>query len=246
MQNSNYPSIQNFPWQASIEAIKDSQKFISYDDFYQHLLNNLPINSSETRKKYASVIQRRFFKNRSLDDTVSIVWGYYHDDRILTDIMRVFSLEAEPVVAEFVLHHILTKTPGNSLDQQEIKDFIIETYQNFKIDSYKRLQKICIDLGFLGRYNKALVIESIPQPNNAFLILLHDRLAPTPRIVRLSEVLEANWWKYLGIRKTDEIREILRNSEIAGLVARFTKVDELEQITTRYNRTEYIKQAMRL
>ena len=246
MQISNYPTIQSFPWQVSIDAVKDSQRFNSYDDYYQHLLHNLPINSPVTRVKYTNVIQRRFFPDHSLNDTIPIVWKHYQDERILTDLMRLYSLEAEPAVAKFVFEHILSKPPGSSLDKQEIKDFIIETYQEFKVDSYNRLQKICLELGFLGRYDGILVIENVSLPNNAFLILLHDRLAHTPRIVRLTEILEAKWWQYLGLRKVDEIREILHKAEMASLVARFTRVDELEQITTRYKRTEYIRQAMRL
>ncbi len=241
-----YPTIQSFPWQASVEAIKDSQGFNTYDDFYDHLLNNLPINSPETRKKYSNVIQRRFFPNRTLEDLAPIVWKRYQDERIMMDIMRVIALEAEPAVAEFVVAHILSKNPGSILDQHSIREFIIDIYGEFKPDSYKRLPKICIDLGFLGRYNKSLVVESIPEPDNAFLIVFHERLAPTPRIVRLNEVFEAEWWQYLGIRRTDEIREILHRAELEGLIARSIKVDELEQVTTRYSSDEYLRQALRL
>lgn len=101
-------------------------------------------------------------------------------------------------------------------------------------------------LGFLGRYNGELIVEQIPLPVNALLILLHDRLAPTPRIVRLNEMLEADWWRYLGIKQADNVRYVLRQAEAAGLISRYAAVDELEQVTTRFTRDDYIAQARRL
>jgi hypothetical protein len=101
-------------------------------------------------------------------------------------------------------------------------------------------------LGFVGRYGKDLVIEQIPTPADALLILLHDRLAPTPRIVRVSEILEEKWWRYLGLREAEVVRRVLRQAEAAGLLAQYAIMDELEQVTTRYSRDEYIGKARRL
>jgi len=69
-------------------------------------------------------------------------------------------------------------------------------------------------LGFLGRYNSELVVDEIPSPSDALLILLHDRLAPAPRIVRLSEILDTNWWRFLGLKERDAVRQILRDAEV--------------------------------
>jgi hypothetical protein len=246
MQRNSYPSIQNFPWKASIQAIIKSNDYKKYNDFYQYLLNDLPINSPETRKKYANVIQRRYFPNRSLNDLAASVWKVYQDERILKDIMRLNTLEAERAAADFVVNIVLPKQPGSKFNKDIIREFIVEAYSEIKKDTHNRLQKICIDLGFLGRYNKSLVVEKIPQPNNAFLIVFHNRLAETPRIVRLSEILQYEWWQYLGLRNVDEIRDIFLQAEVAGLIARFSRVDELEQITTRFSFDDYIEQALRL
>ena len=116
----------------------------------------------------------------------------------------------------------------------------------FKENSYKRLLLTVRHLGFLGRYDGELVVEQIPLPADALLILLHDRLAPTPRIVRLNEILETDWWRFLGIKQPDDVRHVLRQAEAAGLISRYVAVDELEQVTTRFTRDEYITQAKRL
>jgi hypothetical protein len=140
----------------------------------------------------------------------------------------------------------LPRTPGSQFDLQAIKDYIIDSYGLLQQDSFRRLSSALKDMGFLGRYDRNLYIQPIQLPTNSFLILLHDRLAPAPRIVRLSEILENNWWRYLGLRDELQVRDILRQAESVGLIARYSKVDELEQVTTRYTRDEYLQKALRL
>jgi hypothetical protein len=246
MTSSTYPTLQDFIWADSITLIKATTGFQHYDRFYAYMLDNLPQNSPETRSRYAGLIQRRYFPERSLAGLIPTVWRSYQDEKILTDVMRLTALEGEPVVAQFVLKHILPQPPGTILNLELAKAFIKEIYGEFKLNSYKRLLQSCRDLGWLGRYNGDLLIERIAPPANAFLILLHARLAPTPRIVRFGEIMEANWRLLLGLPDIDTLRHTLRRAEIAGLLARFARVDELEQITTRYSREEYLGQAMRL
>ncbi len=246
MAAAQYPTLQDFFWTASIVAVKASEGFQTFEEFQRYTIDNLPQNSPETRRRYAELVQRRYFPERSMSGLVPTVWRSYHDERLLTEVMLVTALEGEPAIAHFVLTHVLPKAPGTTLDPELVKTFIKETYGEFKEKSYQRLLQTCRDLGFLGRYNGDHLVEQINPSTDALLILLHDRLAPTPRIVRLSELLQTTWWRLLGLREADEVRRLLRQAEMAGLLSRFTKVDELEQITTRYGRDEYFGRALRL
>lgn len=243
---AQYPTLQDFFWTASLVAVKASEGFQRFEEFQNYTFDNLPQNSPETRRRYTELIQRRYFPERSMTGLVPTVWRSYHDEQLLSEVMRVTALEGEPTIAHFVLTHILPKAPGSTVDPEQVRTFIKETYGEFKEKSYQRLLQTCRDLGFLGRYNGDHLIEQLNPSANALLILLHDRLASTPRIVRLSELLQTNWWRLLGLREADEVRRLLRQAEMAGLLSRFTKVDELEQITTRYSRDEYFSRAVRL
>jgi hypothetical protein len=239
-------TLQDFPLSASIEAVKASVDLRTYDDFYRYLLDHLPQNSPETRRRYANLIGKRYFPRLSLDTLLPQVWRAYRDEAILVDLMRVLALEAEPVIARFVLEKVWPLSIGQVLDPQVSRAFIEETYGRFVTKSHKRLLLTVRRLGFLGRYNGELVVEQIPTPADALLILLHDRLAPTPRIVRLSEILERDWWRLVGFKAPDAVRRVLRDAEMAGLIARYAKVDQLEQVTTRLSRDEYVAKAKRL
>lgn len=239
-------TLQDFPLQASIQAVKASVGFESYDDFHRHLIDNLPQNSPETRRRHASLIGKRYFAGRSLDTLLARVWRAYQDEQILVDLMRVTALEAEPVIARFVLQEVSPLPTGQVLSKQASRAFVQDAYGKFIRKSHQRLLLTVRRLGFLGLYSGQLVVEHIPPPDDAFLVLFHHRLAPTPRIVRVREILDADWWRLLGGKTPDAVRQVLHNAEAAGLLSRYVKVDELEQVTTWISGDEYITQARRL
>jgi hypothetical protein len=240
-------TLQSFPLEAGIQAIKDSVNFTDFEAFYSHLLENLPQNSPGTRKRYASLVVRWLFPDRKLGGILPRAWQTYRDDRLLLELARVTVLEVEPVIARFVTEVVQSMSVGEDFDQAQARDFITSIFGAFKQDSYKRLLFSTKHLGFLERMSSNdWIVAAVPLPADALLILLHARLAPTPRIVRLSDVLAEPFWRYLGLRQPDEVRAILHDAHAAGLLARYSTVDQLEQVTTRYTLDEYLGRALRL
>lgn len=240
-------TLQSFPLEAGIQAIKDSVSFTDFEAFYNHLLENLPQNSPETRKRYASLVVRWLFPDRKLGGILPRAWQIYRDDQLLLELARVTVLEVEPVIARFVTEVIQSMPVGENFDPAQARDFITGLYGAFKKDSYDRLLVSARQLGFLERLNnKSWGIAAMPRPADGLLILLHARLAPTPSIVRVSDLLAASFWRYLGFGQPDEVRAILHAAYAAGLLARYSTVDQLEQVTTRYTLEEYLSRALRL
>lgn len=239
-------TLQDFPYAAGIQAIKDSLNFTDFGAFYQHLLASLPHNSPETRRRYASLVTRWFFPDHQLRSLLPRVWQAYQDDQLLHELTRVTTLEMEPVIARFLTDVILSISPGQPFQAAMARDYVVATYGVYKKNSYKRLLNTVRLLGFLGRYDGQWVVAAIPRPANALLIMLHARLAPTPRIVRLADLLTAPFWHFLGFRQPDEVRAVLRDAQAAGLIARYSIVDQLEQITTQHTLDAYLDNAFRL
>jgi hypothetical protein len=239
-------TLQDFPYAAGLQAIKESLDFTDFNAFYRHLVESLPQNSPQTRRRYASLVVRWFFPDRQLDSLLPRVWRAYRDDRLLHELTRVTTLEMEPVIARFVADVILPLYPGQTFQTTMARDYVVATYGVYKKNSFKRLLNTISHLGFLGRYDGQWVVTAIPRPADALLILLHARLAPTPRIVRLADLLAAPFWRYLGFRQADEVRAVLHDAQTAGLIARYSVVDQLEQITTRYTLEDYLRGALRL
>lgn len=239
-------TLQSFPYAAGLQAIKESVTFADFDTFYTHIVNSLPQNSPETRRRYASLIIRWFFPDRQLRSLLPRVWQAYRDHQLLQELTRVTTLEMEPVIARFVTDVVLSLSPGQLFHATLARDYVVSTYGAYKRDSYDRLLNTVHHLSFLVRYDKQWVIASIPRPADALLILLHARLAPTPRIVRLADFLATPFWQFLGFRQEDEVRAVLRDAEAASLITRYSVVDQLEQITTRHTLETYLEGALRL
>lgn len=244
---SDKPStLQDFPYEAGIQAIKDSLDFRDFDDFYQYVLHSLPQNSPETRRRYASLLTRWFFPERKLGGLLPRTWAVYRDDALLQELVRVTTLETEPVIASFVTDIVFATPPGQVFDLGLVRNYTVATYGTYKENSFKRLRLTALHLGFLTRHDGDLLVPWMPTPANGLLILLHARFAPTPRIVRISDLLAAPLWRYLGYRSAEDVRATLRAAEAAGLIARYSIVDELEQITTRYSFDDFLSNALRL
>jgi len=239
-------TLQDFPWEESIQAVKDSLRFDSYPVFMEHVFDTLPQNSPQTRRRYTNLIGRWFFPDRQLPSLPSQVWAAYTDEKILRDVMRVYVLSQEPVVATFIERFILPTPPGTELPAHVFRTFIEEIYGELKENSRKRLTRTLRELGFIARVGQTWFSHAIPRPATAFLILLHARFAPTPRIVSLAQILADPLWWQIGYHAPDEVRETLHGAAAAGLIARFVTVDQLEQITTRYTSDEWLARRLRL
>jgi hypothetical protein len=239
-------SIQSIAWETGLEAVKASVGFPDFDAFRTHLNNNLRQNSDEVRKRYSSLILNRLFPEKSLDGINPKIWFKYQDEKILEDIARLTTLEAEPVIAKFVLEQILVLPPGTIIENFVIQDYISSVFGVFKKDSYNRLRSAIIHMGFASAVSKGIMVQPISLPDNAFLLALHARLAPSPRIVRLSDILSATFWKLMGIREEGSVRSILQDANAKGFIAKYAIVDQLEQITTRYSFEEYLSKTFRL
>jgi len=239
-------TIQGIAWKPGLQAIKDSVTFSSFETFRGHLQHDARQNSEETRKKYASLIILRLFPERSIDGINPRAWRMYRDEKILEDLARVTTLESEPVISKFVLEQVIVIPTGSEIDNATVMDFISSEFGSYKQDSFNRIRQAMRHMGFVLQTRDKLTVQPISRPDNAFLILLHARLAPKPCIVRVSDILSANFWKFLGIREEATVRSILHEAEARGLIAKYVVVDQLEQITTRYSYEEYMANAFRL
>jgi hypothetical protein len=243
---SAFSTLQDFPWEESIRAVKDSLDFDSYPGFIEHVFDTLPQNSPETRRRYTNLIGRWFFPDTQLPSLAGRVWAAHKDEQILRDVMRACVLAREPAIAAFVEQFILPAPPGTELPPETFRTYVEATYGEFKRNSRERLTRTLRELGFVTRSGQTWFAQALPRPATAFLILLHDRFAPTPRIVSLAQILGDPLWWQVGYHTPDEVRETLRDAAAAGLIARFVTVDQLEQITTRYTLEEWLAGRLRL
>lgn len=231
-------------WKESIFGIKSSIRFSSFENFKKSLVENLPQNSANTRKRYTSYILTRFFPNQSLEQLSTMVWRSYHDENILEDIMRFEFLKRERLVGFFVERKLSAFAPGNLIPKEVFLDYLIEIYGEAKPKVVSRLTEILRSLGYLG-YNKGkYFIPSVIPNKTSFLIILHYLFAKTIQTVALKDIEENPFWKYLRIPNLQIIRQILKEASANNLISKYIIADQLEQITTKYSLKEFIERKL--
>jgi hypothetical protein len=238
--------IQELPWTQSLQAIKESAGFADFAAFREHLEQRLPFNSAYTRERYAQTILKYLFPGGSLDTLTRRAWATYHDDVILEDLARYQLMGGEPTLARFVLTRLAPLPPGSVIGHDLLEDFIHDIDPKARSKMVNRLGVVLRRIGLIVREHQQDVVAQLKPARTSFLILIHHLLAPTPRIVTVSEIVGAPFWRYLGYREEETIRRILHEASAQGLIARYATVDQLEQITTRYTLDQWFTQALRL
>jgi hypothetical protein len=241
------PIFQRLLWHESIWAVKESLRFTNFQNFRNHLEENLPQNSQYVRKRYTRSILYWFFPDRSLETLPALVWKAYHDDRILNDIMRYLYLVTEKIVAEFLLEYILPLTPGTVLPDSYFEDYLKKKYGVVKKDPKRCLRFALRDLGFIQKNTgQSAIVQSFSLPKTAMLILIHYLFAQRPQSVSLKNILAHNFWRLLGIRETEDAKKILKEAYSKGLISKYIIADQLEQVTTKFTLKEFFDKKMKL
>jgi len=237
---------QRLLWEESLQAIRDSVRFNNFLSFHIHLKESLPQNSSYVRKRYSTSIIHWFFPDHSLDVLPAKVWRSYHNDFLLQDIMRYCYLVQEPVVAEFVTDYLLPLAPGTPVGSGYFENFLKDKYGEVKKDPLNYLRAAVRDLGFIRRNKKDAVVQDIPLPKTALLVLVHYIFSPFPQTVSLKAIISHRFWKFLGIKEAEDIRKILKEANAKGAITKYIIADQLEQITTKYPLDELLQRRIKL
>jgi hypothetical protein len=229
-----------------MQAIKLAGEFSDFKAFEQALEKSLRFNSACVRTKRARDMIRWFFPSHSLDNLLTKVWTFYRNESLLEEVMRYQFLTSQPLLSKFILNCILPLEPGTCLDTPCFKDFLLRENGIVRRDVLNNLRWACRDIGFLCQERNKLVISQIPIPKTSLLLLTHHFLGQSAQTISIKDVLSNPYWRFLGIRSPEVVRQIFREADSEGIIAKYVIADQLEQITTRYSFDEFIQRRLGL
>jgi len=232
--------LDDFIWEDALNAVKESTKFSSFDQFYEYLRGSLPQNSEESRRRAAANLVRWYFPLHTMDNLLTDVWKYYGDEDLVKNLMRYLYLSNTPLVGEFITSYVLPLEAASQLKLQTVDDYVLSKRGTMSVKLRARLITTVGRLGFIHRQKGNLTVIALPLGGTAFLILIHSIFAPEQRVVSLDEILTNPFWKYLGMRREDDVRNLLRMALRKGLIAKYVIADQLEQVNTRYTLKEIL------
>ncbi len=202
--------------------------------------------SWETRDRYALYFLKWFMPNVSLDDPVPVCWRAFRDPTALEHVMRWQFITSNPLIAEFVdgpLSHI---EPGEQVNSA-VDSFLAERLDSVQEKSRTRLRAALTKTGLLMAEQRQNYYRVIPEVSpRAVAILVAHLFAPQPQAVSTDVLLADSWWKRLGIVSETALRAKLRETADAGLFARVSRMDTLDQLTTRYSWRQFSAGAVKV
>lgn len=229
-------------------AVKLAREAKSQEELLNILVNRLGQNSMETRRRYSQSIIKWFFPD-GMAGLLPAVWQAYEDEAITFDLLRWSYLNQEPIMGKCVAEALFPCETGLVMPATYFDKFLLDYLGEAPPQKTReRLKGNLKKLGFLERAKgKPDRLLPVVMQKTSFLILLHHLFAAKKvRTVELRNLLANPFWKYLGLKSEDSLRDLLRAADAAGVVGKYVVADQLEQVTTCITLDEFLERRARL
>ncbi len=229
-------------------AVKLSVDCQTLEQLQEALLKNLGQNSVETRRRYMQSIVGWFFPD-GINGLLRRVWIAYQDDAMLIDLLRWSFLQQEPVMGASVAVALYPLENGITIPATYFDKFLNDLLgEAAPENTRKRVKTNLKKLGFLERAKgKPDRLTPVVPQKTSFLILLHHLFAAKAvRTVELRHLFVNPFWKFLGYKSEDAVRNVLREVDAAGAVGKYIVADQLEQVTTCFTLDELLERKVRI
>jgi hypothetical protein len=241
-------TISDLHFPEAIFAVKEATACQDLKDLQTRLVSSLGQNSQETRVRYARFVIRWFFAD-GLDGIARRTWVAYQDEKILIDILRYLYLVHEPVVGACVSECLFPVELGMRVPASLFDRFLSTHYGGAQTKkTTQRVKSNLMRLGVLERSpGEDYKLVALNPTKTSLLLLTHHIFASTePRTIELRTLLADPFWKYLGLKREDEVRSIFREADALGCIGKYVVADQLEQVTTNLTLESFLSGKVRL
>ncbi len=245
-ERGNPCTIQDLYLEECLLGVTLAETSTSVESLRERLEYELPQGSPETRRLYAMRICKWLYPNGCLDSAPLAAWRAYHDEQILLDHFRVRYLEAVPILGKFVCGPLAAVEDGASFTVDSVRAFVVAQCGQAVPKTVRRISTNLNKLGFLRRLGSGLVKTAVNYDPTSVVLELHRVFAPRPTTVAFAELVSHPFWRYVGVPEAGALERILYAAVGHGLLAKFVKSDELNQITTGLSYGELLAKQMRL
>jgi hypothetical protein len=241
-------TISDLHFPSAILAVKESTACRDLQELKTCLVSRLGQNSQETRVRYARFLLRWFFAD-GLDGIARKSWVAYHDEKILTDILRYLYLFNEPVMGACVADCLFPIEAGMRVPPSVFDRFLASHYGDVPTKkTTQRLKSNLMRLGVLERRpGEDDELVALNPDKTSLLLLTHHLFASAePRTIELNNLLANPFWRYLGFKREDEVRALFREADAGGCIGKYVVADQLDQVTTCMTLDVFLSKKVRL
>lgn len=241
-------TISDLHFPEAILAVKESATCGDLKELQARMMSLLGQNSQETRLRYARFVIRKFFAD-GLDGIACKTWVTYQDEKLLADVLRYLYLKHEPVMGACMADCLYPVELGMRVPASRFDRFLASHYGGVQTKkTTQRLKSNLMRLGVIercsGEDDKLVALN--PAKTSLLLLTHHIFASAEPRTIELRNLLANPFWKYLGFKREDEVRAILREADAVGCLGKYVVADQLEQVTTCLTLDAFLSKKVRL
>lgn len=240
-------TLQDYLPQESILAVNIALESATMDDLRQRLETALPQNSAVTRRRYVESITRWFFRD-GVCGFAATVWARFRSEDLQVSLHRYLYLTAEPIMASCVASILARLSEGLLVPADYLATTSAKLLRHeLNPQTRKRLLANLRRLGFLERTSAGDRVVAPPSKKAALLLALHHEFkVEAPRTIEFTALAANPFWRFVGLRSEDALRDFLKEAEHAGFLGKYVVADRLEQITTCYSLAQLLEKGVRL
>lgn len=246
--NRGQKTIQDVLLVEGLLALKVAHEANNWEEFEDILKKRLGQNSMETRRRYAQSIMRWFFPD-GLTGFLPRVWKAYQDEAMAFDLLRWSYLNEEPLMGGCVAEALFPCQNGLAIPPTYFDKYLQDRLGEAPPEKTRERLKINLKrIGFLERARSKpdRLLPVIPQKTSLLLLVHHLFAAKAVRTVELRNLFTNPFWKYLGYKSEDAVRDVFREADSAGLIGKYVVADQLEAVTTCLTLDQFLERKARL
>jgi hypothetical protein len=178
----------------------------------------------------------------------SNVWTRYRDPALAEEIMRYLYLCSEPMVGAVVADALFPIAENSTIPPSYITNFLTGKFgQETPEKSIKRVKANLRKLNVLTKTKgNRDTLRALSPSANAFLIFAHYVFAKKePCGIEFRGLIADPFWKYLGFKGEDQLRDILKDAVRKGLIAKYVLADRIESISFRHTFSAFVQQGLK-
>lgn len=233
--NRDVEVIQDVQWEEFVMAAKIAASHDDLEVFRSEVVEQAFAQPSyRTRFRYVGNFIKWFMPSLSFDEPSIVVWKAFRDESALRHVMRWQYITSYPPVASFIDGPFSSIAPGQPIDDAmdaflaAVQGIVNEKTRNRLRTNLRKIGLVLLE----GKAHFRIVPEVSPK---AVVTLLACCFAQQPQVLSWTTLVSSPWWKRLGIVDETMLRGKLKETASAGLIARVSQMDTLDQITTKYS-----------
>lgn len=219
------------PETTSVEQIRD------------HVRSNIHYNSVQTRERFTAYILKHLFPSGKPDLSLIRFAKKYSESSYLKDVCLYRFIISQPLMRSFINDLLLKAVGQGSLPKSRLLPFLKENFPKAKEESLKStVSAICEVLTSCsvaqverGNIRFALRVPTV----ESFAFILHSEF-PKPGVYNLSVLNTSNSFISL-LWNTDKLTPLLYELRNAGLIAKISNIDSVQQFATKYTLEELVE-----